>query len=150
VSTSVGRPAILDDRGNELPVGEVGRSTVGDLGHLDDEGYLYLSDRRKHLITSGGVNIYPRENQDLLVVHQAVADVAVLGRPDADLGEKVVAVVELVDPRLGSGSDRGVARILPRSIGAVRSAARVFHRSSARTPTGKLSKHELREGITAL
>lgn len=113
---------ILDPEGNELPVGEEGevwfetdrpfeyhndpeatrsvwddrgRSWMGDVGRVDDDGYLYLTDRASHMIISGGVNIYPRETEDVLVGHPAVADVGVLGVPDPEMGERVCAFVEL-------------------------------------------------------
>ena len=115
---------ILDDDGNELPVGEEGEvwfetnrtfeyhrdpektkavwdprgwSWLGDVGRVDEEGYLYLTDRASHMIISGGVNIYPREIEDVLVMHPAVADVGVLGTPDPDMGEQVTAFVQLAD-----------------------------------------------------
>jgi len=115
---------ILDENGEELPQGEIGTvyfegggtfryykdeektarafnakgwSTLGDLGYVDEEGYLYLADRRTDLILTGGVNVYPREVEDALVMHPAVADVAVIGVPDEDLGERVKAVVQLAD-----------------------------------------------------
>lgn len=111
---------ILDDDGNEVPPGTVGQvwfsggsdfvyhddqektaqahndlgwSTLGDLGRVDDEGFLYLSDRRTDLIVSGGVNIYPREIEDVLILHPDVLDVAVIGVPDPEFGQRVHAVV---------------------------------------------------------
>ncbi|MCU1457510.1 MAG: putative fatty-acid--CoA ligase, partial [Actinomycetia bacterium] len=71
-----------------------GYVTVGDIGHLDDDGYLYLTDRAAHTIIRGGVNIYPREIEDVLLSHPKVADAAVIGVADAELGERVAAVVE--------------------------------------------------------
>ena len=71
-----------------------GWSTLWDVGHLDDEGYLYLTDRKLFMIVSGGVNIYPQEIEDVLVLHPAVADVAVFGIPDPEMGEEVKAVVQ--------------------------------------------------------
>jgi long-chain acyl-CoA synthetase len=121
----IGTPHILDDNGNELPAGETGTvwsegglafeylhdpektaqarndrgwTTVGDLGYLDEDGYLYLSDRRVDLILSGGVNIYPQEAENILVGHPDVADAAVFGIPHQELGEVVHAVVQ---PRAG-------------------------------------------------
>lgn len=76
--------------------------TLGDLGYLDDEGYLYLSDRSAHLIISGGVNIYPAEVDAVLLEHPAVGDAAVIGVPNDEWGEEVKAVVEL-QPDAGSG-----------------------------------------------
>ena len=71
-----------------------GWSTLWDVGHLDDEGYLYLTDRKLFMIVSGGVNIYPQEIEDVLVLHPAVADVAVFGIPEPEMGEEVKAVVQ--------------------------------------------------------
>jgi len=74
-----------------------GWTTLGDIGKLDEEGYLYLTDRRSNMIISGGVNIYPQEVENLLVAHPKVMDAAVIGAPDADMGECVVAVVQPID-----------------------------------------------------
>jgi long-chain acyl-CoA synthetase len=73
--------------------------TLGDVGHLDADGYLYLTDRKSHMIISGGVNIYPQEVEHCLGEHPAVADVAVIGVPDDDMGEQVKAVVQLAPGR---------------------------------------------------
>jgi acyl-CoA synthetase (AMP-forming)/AMP-acid ligase II len=116
---------IVDEAGNELNVGEdgivyfsggssfsyhndpaktqsaynqSGWSTVGDIGHVDEKGYLYLTDRQTFMIISGGVNIYPREIENVLVSHPKVMDAAVFGLPNADWGEEVKAVVSPVDP----------------------------------------------------
>jgi long-chain acyl-CoA synthetase len=74
-----------------------GWRTLGDVGYVDEDGYLYLTDRQAHMIISGGVNIYPQESENLLAGHPAVADVAVIGVPDAEMGEAVKAVVRLSD-----------------------------------------------------
>jgi long-chain acyl-CoA synthetase len=74
-----------------------GWRTLGDIGYLDEDGYLYLTDRQAHMIISGGVNIYPQEAENVLAGHPAVADVAVIGVPDAEMGEAVKAVVQCVD-----------------------------------------------------
>ena len=73
---------------------ERGWSTLWDVGHVDADGFLYLTDRKLFMIVSGGVNIYPQEVEDVLVLHPAVADVAVFGVPDAEMGEQVMAVVQ--------------------------------------------------------
>jgi long-chain acyl-CoA synthetase len=122
-------------------------STVGDVGHVDDEGYLYLTDRKTYMIISGGVNIYPQETENLLSGHPAVLDVAVIGVPNEDLGEEVKAVVQLVDP---SQAGPELAREL---IGYCR--GRLTHFKCPRTvdfvdelprsATGKLYKRLLRD-----
>ncbi len=117
-----GKVHICDDDGHELPIGEdgvvwfggrgntfeynndpektrqsfndKGWSTLWDVGHLDDDGFLYLTDRKLFMIVSGGVNIYPQEIEDVLVLHPAVADVAVFGVPDPEMGEEVKAVIQ--------------------------------------------------------
>jgi long-chain acyl-CoA synthetase len=71
--------------------------TLGDIGYLDEDGYLFLTDRKSNTIISGGVNIYPQEIEDVLTEHPTVADAAVFGVPDEEFGEQVMAVVELVD-----------------------------------------------------
>jgi fatty-acyl-CoA synthase len=75
-----------------------GWRTLGDIGYLDADGYLYLTDRQAHMIISGGVNIYPQEAENVLAGHRAVADVAVIGVPDDEMGEAVKAVVQPADP----------------------------------------------------
>ena len=77
-------------------------TTLGDVGHVDDDGYLYLTDRQEFLIISGGVNIYPAESELLLLGHPRVADVAVIGVPDPEFGEEVKAIVELQAGDVGS------------------------------------------------
>jgi long-chain acyl-CoA synthetase len=118
---------ICDDDGNELPTGEVGTvyferditpfeyhndpektvqsrhpehdnwSTVGDIGYVDDDGYLFLTDRKAFMIISGGVNIYPQEIENVLTLHPKIFDVAVIGIPDTEMGEQVKAVVQVRD-----------------------------------------------------
>lgn len=121
--------------------------TVGDIGYLDDEGYLYLTDRKAFMIISGGVNIYPQQIEDVLALHPKVSDVAVIGVPNADLGEEVKAVVEpapgvrpsdelaqeimeFVQSKLGR-------QLTPRSVD--------FTDALPRLPTGKLYKKALRD-----
>ena len=75
-----------------------GWSTLGDIGRVDEDGYLYLLDRKSFVIISGGVNIYPQEIEDLIVNHPKVLDAAVFGVPNEDFGEEVKAVVQLTQP----------------------------------------------------
>ena len=122
-----------------------GWKTVGDIGYVDEEGFLYLTDRRHHMIISGGVNIYPQEAENLLVTHPLVMDAAVFGIPDDEMGQSVKAVVQTVDPR--DATDQFAAELLtwlrdrlahykcPRSIS--------FEAQLPRTDTGKLYKQEL-------
>ena len=79
-----------------------GWATYGDIGYLDDEGFLYLTDRLANTIVSGGVNIYPQEAENILATHPAVMDVAVIGVPNEEFGEEVKAVVQLQDPSRAS------------------------------------------------
>jgi long-chain acyl-CoA synthetase len=120
----LGTIRICDDSGAELPIGQTGTvyferdlvafqyhndetktlaarhpehemwTTTGDIGYIDEDGYLFLTDRRAFMIISGGVNIYPQEIEDCLTMHPSVLDVAVIGIPDAEMGEKVCAVVQ--------------------------------------------------------
>jgi acyl-CoA synthetase (AMP-forming)/AMP-acid ligase II len=125
---------------------ERGWSTLGDVGRIDEDGYLYLTDRQAFMIIAGGVNIYPREIEDVLVVHPKVADVAVIGVPNDDLGEEVKAVVELAagtEPSPATADElldhcrAHLARVkVPRSIDFVEVLPRL--------PTGKVQKHLLR------
>jgi long-chain acyl-CoA synthetase len=122
-------------------------STVGDMGYLNEEGYLFLTDRKTHMIISGGVNIYPQESENLLITHPKVMDAAVIGVPDDDMGEVVKAVVQ---PMPGTEPDGELARELiafcrqnlahfkcPRTID--------FEEELPRLPTGKLYKRLLRD-----
>lgn len=171
----IGAVHILDDAGDELPPGQSGRvffsggprfeyykdpdktraahdhrgwSTLGDIGYLDDGGYLYLTDRASHMIISGGVNIYPREVEDVLLSHPAVQDAAVFGIPDPEFGEQVKAVVELARDAHGRPAEIGADALIaycrerlahlkcPRSVD--------FHDSLPRHQTGKIYKERLR------
>jgi fatty-acyl-CoA synthase len=165
---------IVGEDGNELPQGEAGEiffeggmdfeylndptktasardahgwKTVGDIGYLDEEGYLYLTDRRHHMIISGGVNIYPQEAENMLVTHPKVMDAAVFGVPDDEMGQRVKGVVQTVDPADATESfaeelqgwlrDRLAHYKCPRSIS--------FEAELPRTDTGKLYKQTLIE-----
>jgi acyl-CoA synthetase (AMP-forming)/AMP-acid ligase II len=170
-----GQLLILDENGNECPPGTDGTvwfrgatnfeyfddpaktaenrssdgeaSTVGDVGHVDDDGWLYLTDRKSYMIISGGVNIYPQETENLLSTHPAVLDVAVVGVPNEDLGEEVKAVVQPVDPA-AAGPELAQELIAfcrahlahfkcPRSVDFVDELPRL--------PTGKLYKRLVRD-----
>jgi len=170
----LGTPHILDDEGNELGVGEPGTvwseggaefeyhndpektagarndrgwTTVGDIGYLDADGYLYLTDRKADMIISGGVNVYPQETENVLIGHPAVDDVAVFGIPNPDLGEEVKAVVQLradnrphaeLEEELIAYCQQRLAKYkCPRSID--------FTDELPRHPTGKLYKRLLRD-----
>ena len=127
---------------------EPGVGTLGDVGYLDDDGYLFLSDRKIDMIISGGVNIYPAEIEGVLAGHPAVADVAVFGIPDEEMGERVHG---------GGRADRGTRRdARARGRSSKRTAAPTWRGTSAlarwefvdalpRNEAGKLAKRTLRE-----
>jgi long-chain acyl-CoA synthetase len=124
-----------------------GWSTLGDIGWLDEEGYLYLTDRQSFMIISGGVNIYPQEIEDVLVLHPKVADVAVVGAPDPEMGEKVVAVVQAADPaEAGPDLAAELAEWLRPRLGRIKQPRQIdFDAELPRTPTGKLVKRLVRD-----
>lgn len=168
---------ICDDDGNELPTGEIGTvfwerdelpfeyhndpektksaqhpehpawTTSGDVGYVDAEGFLYLTDRKSFMIISGGVNIYPQEAENVLIGHPDVFDVGVIGVPDPDLGEVAKACVQL-EPGVNPSPELGRQMIdfvrerlahykAPKSVD--------FVDELPRTPTGKLVKRELQK-----
>ncbi|HSZ73903.1 MAG TPA: AMP-binding protein [Rhizomicrobium sp.] len=167
---------ICDDEGNELPIGEEGTiyfggmshfeyhndpkktaesrhpahsewSTLGDVGRLDGEGYLYLTDRKAFMIISGGVNIYPQETENVLIDHPRVADVAVIGVPNEEFGEEVKAVVQPAD---WADADEALAVELIAYCRARLSPLKCprtvdFERELPRHPTGKLYKRLIRD-----
>ena len=166
---------ILDEEGRELPPGEPGQiwfetatpfeywrdpektaearspdgrmSTVGDVGYVDEDGFLYLTDRATFMIISGGVNIYPQECENLLITHPKVADAAVFGVPNQDLGEEVKAVVQ---PMPGVDPDEALVQELLAFCGEHLSRQKVprsidFEAELPRLPTGKLYKKPLRD-----
>jgi len=173
----IGTIHICDEDGNELPNGQPGIvyfelpampfeylkdpqktkdaqhpkhsnwSALGDVGYVDDEGYLYLTDRATFMIISGGVNIYPQEIEDALILHPKVADVAVIGVPNSEMGEEVKAVVQVAE---GVPADDALAEELlayarehiahykcPRSVD--------FMDELPRLPTGKLYKRLIKD-----
>ena len=166
---------VCDDDGREVPTGAVGTiwferdempfsyhrddertrqaqhpehptwSTVGDVGYVDDEGYLFLTDRKAFTIISGGTNIYPQEVEDCLALHPSVLDVAVIGVPDADMGEQVKAVVQ-PPPGVTGGPEleRELVDFVRARIAHYKAPRSVdFVDELPRSPTGKLVKHRL-------
>ena len=171
----VGELHILDDDGEELPTGEIGTiyfggnehkfkyhgepgktaeayndkgwATTGDVGYVDEDGFLYLTDRKNFMIISGGVNIYPQEIENLLITHDKVADVAVFGVPHAEFGESVHAVIEPMN--WGDATDEIAIELMewarerlskvkvPRSLD--------FNRKLPRMDNGKMYKRRLAE-----
>jgi long-chain acyl-CoA synthetase len=126
---------------------ERGRRTLGDIGYLDEDGYLYLTDRQAHMIISGGVNIYPQEAENVLVGHPAVADVAVIGVPDDEMGEAVTAVVQPTDPgAAGPGLESELLAWCRAELATYKCPRTVdFVDELPRDPSGKLYKRLLRE-----
>lgn len=169
----VGRLHILDEAGNEVPLGRTGKvywsgtprfryhgepektagayrgdkSTLGDIGYVDEAGYLFLTDRDVNLIVCGGINIYPQLTEDVLSMHPDVGDAAVIGYPDADKGEVLLAVIE---PRL-AGIDPAtlVDRLRDHCACELPKIRQPSHydvvEALPRHPTGKLRKVELRQ-----
>lgn len=169
-----GRILIADPDGEELPAGEIGAvyfdtgigfeyhndpaktegaflrpgvSTLGDVGYLDAEGYLHLTDRAAYTIISGGVNIYPQETEDMLVVHPAVTDAAVFGVPDEEMGEQVKAVVQPADPAAaGPELEAELIGWLRERLSHIKVPKSVdFREELPRTATGKLMKRHLKD-----
>ncbi|WP_226583034.1 acyl-CoA synthetase [Acuticoccus sediminis] len=174
----IGSIVIADGDGHELPPGQIGRvyfdsgrdfvyrgdadkteaaflrpgcGTLGDIGSVDEEGYLYLSDRADYMIISGGVNIYPQETEDILICHPAVADAAVFGVPNEDLGEEVKAVVQLQDgARPGPDMEAELIAYVRSRISSLKAPRSIdFRDQLPRTPTGKLMKRILKEEYKA-
>jgi long-chain acyl-CoA synthetase len=167
---------ILDPDGNELPPGEAGAiyfgtagqpttfeysgdpaktaasrhgdlATVGDYGYLDEDGYVFLLDRRTDLIISGGVNIYPAEVEQTLITHPAVNDVAVIGVPDPEWGQSVLAVVQ-PSPGFEAGDEVASALLAhcgEHLAGFKRPRRIEFVTDFPRTETGKLQRRKLRD-----
>jgi long-chain acyl-CoA synthetase len=171
----LGKLLILDDDGNEVPTGETGtvwfegatnftyyhddektaesrdetgqRSTVGDVGYVDDDGFLYLTDRKTYMIISGGVNIYPQEAENLLVTHPKVMDAAVIGIPNVDLGEEVKAVVQpMPEVEAGPELERELLTFCREHLAHFKCPRSIdFEAELPRLPTGKLYKRLLRD-----
>ena len=168
---------IVGEDGQELPAGEAGTvyfeggatfeyhndpektaasrsdrgwSTLGDVGYLDDDGFLYLTDRKAYMIISGGVNIYPQEAENILVNHPAVVDVAVFGVPNEDFGEEVKAVVQPVtmpaDEDAAAALERELIAFCRSELADVKCPRTIdFREELPRHPTGKLYKRLLKD-----
>ncbi|MGJ6961940.1 acyl-CoA synthetase [Streptosporangium sp. G11] len=124
-----------------------GWTTLGDIGYVDEEGFLYLTDRRSYMIISGGVNVYPQEAENVLAVHPKVADVAVFGIPDEEMGEQVKAVVQPLSMDLAGPELEAELIEYCRSQLALYKCPRSvdFREELPRHPTGKLYKRLLRD-----
>ncbi|MES2492603.1 MAG: acyl-CoA synthetase [Pseudomonadota bacterium] len=124
-----------------------GWTTLGDIGWVDEDGFLYLTDRQSFMIISGGVNIYPQEIEDALIVHPKVSDVAVVGAPDNEMGEQVIAVVQpAVWADAGPELAEELRAWLDGKVGRIKMPRRFdFDPELPRTPTGKLLKRLVRE-----
>jgi len=121
-------------------------TTTGDIGYVDEEGFLYLTDRKAFMIISGGVNIYPQEVENVLTLHPKVLDIAVIGVPDPEMGEQVKAVVQAA-PGVHTGPDleRELLDFVRERVAHFKAPRSVdFTDSLPRTATGKLQKHVLR------
>ncbi len=170
----LGTIRILDDAGNDLPTGEAGAiyfasgstfeylhdeektrasrrpdgaSTIGDIGYVDTDGYLYLTDRKANMIISGGVNIYPQEAENLLVTHPKVQDVAVFGVPNDEFGEEVKAVVQPVDMgAAGPALAEELIAFCRQHLSPIKCPRSVdFEAELPSHPTGKLYKRLLKD-----
>ena len=168
---------ILDEHGNETPAGESGTvffegggafeyhndpdktagsrdprgwSTLGDVGYLDDDKFLYLTDRKAYMIISGGVNVYPQESENLLVTHPKVIDVAVFGVPNEEFGEEVKAVVQPVtmpaDATAAKALEQELIAFCRTELSPIKCPRSIdFRDELPRHPTGKLYKRLLKD-----
>ena len=168
---------IVGEDGEEVPVGEEGTiyfesdaqfeyhgdpektassrlangwSTLGDVGRLDEDGFLYLTDRKAYMIITGGVNVYPQETEDVLTMHPKVTDVAVFGVPNDDFGEEVKAVVQPVempaDDEAAATLSRELIAYAKEHLADVKCPRSVdFREELPRHPTGKLYKRLLKD-----
>lgn len=127
-------------------------STCGDIGYLDEDGYLFLRDRQAFTIISGGVNIYPQEIEDCLTLHPAVFDVAVIGVPDEEFGESVLAAIQLNPgvPADDATADALITHVRSHIAGYKVPRRVEFVTALPRTPTGKLVKGKLRDQFSSL
>ncbi|WP_293899226.1 acyl-CoA synthetase [Phenylobacterium sp.] len=128
-----------------------GWTTLGDVGWVDEEGFLYLTDRKSFMIISGGVNIYPQEIENLLIGHPKVADVAVVGAPDEEMGEKVVAVIQPMDwAEAGEALRSELMAYARANLSHVKAPRQLdFMQELPRHQTGKLYKRLIRDAYWA-
>ncbi|MEM9172223.1 MAG: hypothetical protein AAGA84_05910 [Pseudomonadota bacterium] len=166
---------IVGEDGNEVPAGEIGTvyfsgdpdpfeyfgekektekaylpsgwATVGDVGYVDDDGFLYLTDRKHYMIITGGVNVYPQEIENLLISHASVADAAVFGIPDAEFGEAVHAVVQPLEGVTADAELEGtLIDYLRERLSHIKVPKRIdFDPALPRHDNGKLYKRRLME-----
>jgi long-chain acyl-CoA synthetase len=165
---------VNDETGEELPTGEIGTiycskgtqfdyhgdaekkqsitirdgwTTIGDVGYLDADGYLYLTDRKSYMIISGGVNVYPQETEDCLIAHPKVYDVAVFGVPHEEMGEEVKAVVQPSDwADVGPELEKELIEYCRSKISAIKCPRSIdFERELPREETGKLKKRLIKD-----
>jgi long-chain acyl-CoA synthetase len=165
---------VCDDAGEELPTGQTGTiyfgegkeftyhgdakktaetrhpkgwTTLGDVGYVNEGGYLFLTDRKAYMIISGGVNIYPQEVEDLLVTHPKVLDAAVFGIPNEDFGEEVKAVVQLRNPAdANDATAQELIEFCRQNLSNIKAPKTLdFMDELPRHPTGKLYKRLLRD-----
>jgi acyl-CoA synthetase (AMP-forming)/AMP-acid ligase II len=124
-----------------------GWSTLGDVGYLDADGFLYLTDRKSYMIISGGVNIYPQEAENIIVSHPKVMDVAVFGIPNEDFGEEVKAVVQPINfADAGPELEEDIIQYCREHIAHIKCPRSVdFEKELPRHPTGKLYKRLLKD-----
>jgi len=124
-----------------------GWSTLGDIGYLDEDGFLYLTDRKANMIITGGVNVYPQEAENVLITHPKVVDVAVFGVPNEEFGEEVKAVVQLADMgEAGPTLERELIEFCRSHLSAIKCPRSVdFEAELPRHPTGKLYKRLLKD-----
>ena len=172
---AIGKPGfgwqtrIVDERGNDVPKGEVGELIVkgngvmtcyyknpeasaevlkdgwlftGDMAREDEEGFIYLVDRKKDVVISGGENIYPVQIEDFLRGHDKIKDVAVIGLPDARLGEITAAIIEIKE---GETCTEGEIDAFCKALPRYKRPKKIFFDSVPRNPTGKIEKPVLRE-----
>ena len=172
----VGVPHICNDEGEELPIGEEGTiwfegdsdfkyhkdekktkesrhpihsnwSTLGDVGKLDEDGYLYLTDRKAFMIITGGVNVYPQETENLLITHPKVSDCAVIGVPNEEFGEEVKAVIEPIEwSERGENLEEELINFCKENLSSIKCPKSIdFEKELPRHPTGKLYKRLLKD-----